>query len=292
MELPGSCFWKFCRARAGSALLVLLSLSSSATAGAGQDRPPGGWAGSWLKCNEALIYSRQALPPAVKLHAKQLIEQLHPAKLIAEPELVEKVCGFTAKPWRYSADAVVAVYETAVYKPSGFGGADEVYRTLAIAVLKVPAKGGALSVTAKTAEPLRLQKEIQLDRLDLARYQLNEKETAFGLRTIKYFAYGSGGGADAYLQLFRVNDGVVSLVLSTLISSSSMIKGEWNKGGSRERRSKGSEKDAVIRVLPQKSNGMFDLEKASGGKHAVFRWNGKEYATTDAEPVDKVNEDE
>jgi hypothetical protein len=135
-----------------------------------------------------------------------------------------------------------------------------------------------------------LEKDIRFDRFDLAAYQLTETETAFGLRTVKNVMYAGGGGADEYLELFRISDGVVVPILSTLMISTALEAGEWRKDGTREHHDVGSGKGAFIRVLKVKSNGFFDFEKyVSAGKHAIFHWNGKAYATSDPDPLKSVN---
>ncbi|HJX84318.1 MAG TPA: hypothetical protein VJ723_08250, partial [Candidatus Angelobacter sp.] len=99
-----------------------------------------------------------------------------------------------------------------------------------------------------------------------------------------------GGGADEYLQLFRIRDGAVVPILSTLMKSTAMEAGEWRKDGTREHHDVGNDKGAFIRVLKQKTNGFFDLEKyVSSGRHAIFHWNGNAYATSDPDPLKSVN---
>src|SRR5260370_24943646 len=194
------------------------------------------------------------------------------------------------KRWKYAPNGFIAVFEAAVLQPSGAGGASEEYRTLSVGLVTVAKDGNSVSVDARTAQPYRLEQDVRFDRFDLAAYQLTESETAFSLRTVKNTMYAGGGGADEYLELFRLKDGAVVPILSTLMKSTALVAGEWRNDGTREHHDVGNDKGAFIRVLKQKTNGCFDLEKyVSSGKHAIFHWNGQVYTTRDPDPLKSVN---
>jgi hypothetical protein len=236
------------------------------------------------------MYLQSNMSAAIMNRQPEVIGKLHPAPFINGPNVYELQCGLLVKAWKYSANGFIAVFETAVLHPSGAGGAEEEYRTISVGLVTVAPDGNSVSVGPRTAQPYRLEKDIRFDRFDLAAYQLTESETAFGLRTLKNTMYAGGGGADEYLELFRINDGVVTPILSTLMKSTALEAGEWHKDGTREHHDVGNDKGAFLRVLKVKSNGFFDLEKyLSNGKHAIFHWNGKTYATSDPDPLKSVN---
>jgi hypothetical protein len=248
------------------------------------------WLPKFVTCSDSPLYVQSNMSAAIMNRQAEVIGKLHPTPLINSPNVYELECGLLVKPWKYSPNGFIAVFETAVLKPSGSGGASEEYRTLSVGLVTVAKDGNSVAVDARTAQPYRLEQEVRFDRFDLAAYQLTESETAFGLRTIKNTMYAGGGGADEYLELFRINNGVVVPILSTLMISTALEAGEWRKDGTREHHDVGNEKGAFIRVLKVKSNGFFDLEKyLSNGKHAIFHWNGKAYATTDPDPLKSVN---
>jgi hypothetical protein len=165
----------------------------------------------------------------------------------------------------------------------------EVSRKLALAMVRVSGAGSCFDLIAKTAAPLEratiepptIDGGLRLDHFDFAPYRLNEQETAFGLRSYFYTMYIGGSGHDEVLELFRVKDGMIEPVLWTWMASSNLVKGEQ----------RGDPKGAVIRVLPTKTKGMFDLKKsARGGRSAIYRWNGQRYETHDPEPMKCFNE--
>ena len=248
------------------------------------------WLPKFINCSDSPLYVQSNLSPAIMNRQAEVISKLHPAALLAGAKEYELACGLLVKPWKYSPNGFIAVFETAVLSPSGAGGASEEYRTLSVGLVTVSTDGKSVSVAAKTAQPYRLEKEVRFDRFDLAAYQLTESETAFGLRTVKNTMYAGGGGADEDLELFRINDGAVVPILSTLMKSTALVAGDWRKDGTREHHDTGDDKGAFIRILKQKSNGCFDLEKyISSGKHAIFRWTGKAYATSEPDPLKSVN---
>jgi hypothetical protein len=278
--------------RCATLLIALpLCVATSATSqqnNADASRPT--WLPKFVTCSDSPMYAQSNMSAAIMNRQTEVISKLHPAPLIKTPNTYELECGLLVKPWKYSPNGFIAVYETAVLHPSGAGGAEEEYRTLSVGLVTVAKDERSVSVDARTAAPCRLEKDVRFDRFDLAAYQLTETETAFGLRTIKNVMYAGGGGADEYLELFRTKDGAVVPILSTLMVSTALEAGEWRKDGTREHHDVGNGKGAFIRVLKVKTNGFFDFEKyISSGKHAIFHWNGKAYATSDPDPLKSVN---
>jgi hypothetical protein len=262
-------------------VLFLLMLFATAAAAAGQSQSIDR---EFLKAVTATACenfqaSKQPTPPAIVAAEAEFIRQLHPAKLADEPEKAERGCGLIVRAGNLAQGRYVAAYQTIVYVPSGSGGVSEASRTVAVGLVNLAKDGSTATLAAKTAAPLELRPNEQLERFDLARYQLNEKETAFGLRSAIHEAYGGGGGADVYLTLFRENKGTLDVVLTALIASSNIVHGE----------ERGNEKDAIIKVMPHKTSGVFDLEKSIAGRRQVWQWNGKAYATKDPEAVECVN---
>ncbi len=261
-------------------VLFLLTLFATAAAGATQSQPIDR---EMLKrvvagdC-ETFQYSRQPTPPAIMVAEPEFIRQLHPAKPADEPEKVERGCRLMVRVRNLTQGQYVVAYQTIVYVPSGSGGVSEASRSVAVGLVNLAKDGSTAALAARTSAPLERRPNDQLERFDMARYELNEKEMAFGLRSAIHEAYG-GGGADVYLTLFRENNGTLEVVLTALIASSNVVHGE----------ERGGEKDAIIKVLPRKTNGVFDLEKSIAGRRQVWRWNGKAYETKDPEPVECVN---
>ncbi len=274
-------------------LLITIPLYGAAMAGEQQNNADGdrpAWLPKFVTCSDSPLYIQSNMSAAIMNRQEEVISKLHPAPLIKSPNVYELECGLLVKPWKYSPNGFIAVFETTVLKPSGSGGASEEYRTISVGLITVAKDGNSVSVDARTAQPYRLEQDVRFDRFDLAAYQLSATETAFGLRTVKNTMYAGGGGADEYLELFRVKDGAVVPILSTLMKSTALIAGEWRNDGTREHHDAGDEKGAFIRVLKVKTNGFFDFEKyVSSGKHAIFHWNGKAFATSDPDPLESVN---
>lgn len=267
--------------------LCAIAIATAQPNNADASRPQ--WLPKFVTCSDSPMYAKSNLSAVIMNRQTEVIGKLHPAPLIKTPSEYELECGLLVKPWKYSPNGFIAVFETAVFKPSGSGGTSEEYRTLSVGLVTVATDGSSVSVVARTAQPYELEQDVRFDRFDLAAYQVTESETAAGLRTLKNTAY-AGGGADEYLVLFRIKDGAVVPILSTLMKSTALIAGEWHKDGSREHHDVGDEKGAFIRVLKVKTSDFFDLEKyVSSGKHATFHWNGKAYATGDSDPVKPVN---
>jgi hypothetical protein len=224
---------------------------------------------------------RREMPPAIQTRQSELMQQLHPANLLMERRKIERGCMPAAQAWPHRANLYLVPFETMVREQKRGGGEKEASRSLAIALVRVSGDGACLSVIAKTAQPLERKGELELDHFDFAPYRLNAHETAFGLRSFFNTAYVGGGGRDEVLELFRVKDGVIEPILWTLVASSSFRHGEQD----------GDPKGAVIRVLPTKTNGVFDLKKrVRGGGAAIFRWNGHAYETHNPEPVECLND--
>ena len=262
-------------------VLILLTVFTTALAAAAQSQPINREMvkkAADMDC-ETFQHSKQPTPPAIMAAEEEFIRQLHPAKLIDEPAKVERGCKLMVRARSLFPGQYAAAYQTIVYIPSGSEGVDEASRTLAVGLINLTKDGSTAAPAAKTATPLELRPNERTERLDLARYELNEKEMALGLRTAIHESYAGGGGDDIYLTLFRENNGRLDVILTALISSS-------NIGHAEER---GVRKDAIIKVLPRKTNGIFDLEKSIFGRKQVWQWNGKAYATKDPEPVDCVN---
>jgi len=262
-------------------ILFLLTLFATAAAGATQSQPIDR---EMLKrvvagdC-ETFQYSKQPTPPAIMVAEPEFIRQLHPAKPADEPEKVERGCRLMVRVRNLTQGQYVVAYQTIVYVPSGSGGVSEASRSVAVGLVNLAKDGSTAALAARTSAPLERRPNDQMERFDMARYELNEKEMAFGLRSAIHEAYGGGGGADVYLTLFRENNGTLDVILTALIASGNVVHGE----------ERGAEKDAIIKVLPRKTNGVFDLEKSISGRRQVWRWNGKVYETKDPEAVECVN---
>jgi len=132
--------------------------------------------------------------------------------------------------------------------------------------------------------PKNPYEDLRIRRFDCKEYRLNETVSAFSLGMVETSMYPGGWGEDEFLDLFKVENGSISLVLSTLVRSTST----WPKYSE----TKVSHRAAVIRIQTRKSNGMFDLRKSTSEltrNAAIFHWTGTKYETTDADPVEDVN---
>lgn len=233
------------------------------------------------KCTDDLYWqaAREKMPAAIQGRQSDLMQLLQPAEVVRAGETIER-CQLVAKAWGLLSNSYLVLHQTIVDSKTG-DGRDLQSRSLAMALVRISADGTSLSVIAKTPAPLERKGWLYLKRFDFAPYQLNENETAFGLRTFYDTTYMGGGGSDDLLELFRVKDGRIEPILSTLMASSNFVHGEQ----------RGDPKGAVIRVLPTKTDGVFDLKKSvRGSGAAIYRWNGHAYATRDPEPVECVNE--
>lgn len=262
-------------------VLFLLTVLATAAAAAAQSQPIDREMLKRVTVTDCDTFqsSKQPTPPAIVAAEAEFIRQLHPGKLTDEPEKVERGCKLMIRARNLAEGRYAVAYQTIVYIPSGSGGVSEESRTLAVGLVSLAKDAGTAALTAKTAAPLERRPNEKPERFDLARYELNEKEMAFGFRSVIYEAYGGGGGADVYLTLFRENNGTLDVILSSLISSSNLVHGE----------ERGDQKDAIIKVLPRKTNGIFDLEKSIAGRKQIWQWNGKAWETKDPEPVECVN---
>jgi hypothetical protein len=280
--------------------MLALCLPAGAQQG-GRETPSGRFADPSLvsdRCWDSLYdrAGRREMPRALQAGLPRLMELLHPDKLVMENGNIERWCKPAVVAWPDHhpspptpggpgtpghANLYLVAFETIVHKTHYEGTMEEASRKLALALVRVSGDGDSWQAIAKTAEPLERKAELVLDRFDFAPYRLNEHETAFGLRSYFNTTYIGGGGHDQILELFRLRDDTIEPVLWTLIGSSNFVKGEQ----------RGDPKGAVIRVLPEKTNGKFDLKKSvRGGGSQIFRWNGQRYETHDPEPVECFNE--
>ncbi len=105
---------------------------------------------------------------------------------------------------------------------------------------------------------------------DLAPYKLSTDQVAFGLRVAWQTMYGGGGGTFTALMLFLVQGDRIVNVLSEPIE-------EWGMSGSRPDEKYEWKTKNVLRILPHKHSGYFDLQlKERGGKwKKTFQWDGE-----------------
>jgi hypothetical protein len=107
---------------------------------------------------------------------------------------------------------------------------------------------------------------------DFAPYKVANDQIAFGIRVGWQVMYGGGGGMYDALMLFLVRGDKIVNVLSEPIGESGM-----SGGAAEEKRT--WETNNVVRILPSKHAGHFDLQlKARGGKwKQTFQWDAGAY---------------
>jgi len=264
----------------GSILLMTSPVWASA-----EELPTGSFKES-IQCTE-LVPSGQdseVLPASITREA--IIQKLHPTPLLDSNEEFEKICGIPARelPSQMGNTAVFLVYQR--YTKNLHGGYDSSDLLVQIGVL---AQGEKPSWVATTSSPIQL-KESTIAGLDFAPYRVTPELTAFGIRCDRHFMYAGGGGANQYLELFIVNGGTVTPILSTLMKSSSITAGEWHKGQTRDHWQHGSRTSATISILKTLTLGHFDLLKKQGKRQATLKWDGNRYVLKGKDPIQDVND--
>jgi hypothetical protein len=179
--------------------------------------------------------------------------------------------------------ALLLVYQT--YKKNRFGGYDSSDLLVQIGVLS---GGEEPRWVATTSSPIELE-QASIVALDFAPYRVTPELTAFGMRWEQHFMYAGGGGINQYLELFIINRGAVTPILSTLMSSGSLIAGAWHEDKTRDHLEQGSETSATISILKTMTLGHFDLLKKHGKGQATLKWDGHRYVLKGKEPVQNVN---
>ncbi|MGE3611128.1 MAG: hypothetical protein AB7I27_16170 [Bacteriovoracaceae bacterium] len=237
------------------------------------------------ECEFSTAWDKDKVPEWLK--TEDVIKQLHPAPLINLPNKKEISCGVRLRLWKNSE--YIAIYKTSTVIPSGFGGYKNLNNDIYLGLVIKEEKG--TKFIAKTGKPLSLVLDEDLDRLDLAKYQLNESEVAMGVRTLRRSTYIGGGGSNEYLYLFRVSSGDFKQIFYSLMSSEALVGGEWKEDGTRAKIEVG-QKPAVINVLKEKTNGFFNLEKKAGKAIMIFKYDGKMYSSTDKEIIQDKNLEE
>lgn len=114
-----------------------------------------------------------------------------------------------------------------------------------------------------------------LDRLDIANYQLNQHTKAFGLRLNTSAGFAGGGQSRQNMTLFAILNGKLKPVLNVPTYSFSDIAGSWNVDGTRQHDIEQSE--YILIITKQKTNGFYDILWKEKNKKQTenkrYRWD-------------------
>jgi hypothetical protein len=190
---------------------------------------------------------------------------------------------------RFSDDVVLAKQWKAVRDGWVIGSTSSNGRLL-IALCRIPAAPSAVEVIALNTQDEKIATDESLSALDLANYHLNPRETAIGIRVTRRRSYAGGGASADYLHLYRLVDKNLVKVLSTPMSYSVSIAGEWKKDGTRGLQEAAGQ--AILSVSKNLTQGFFDLTKeVKGGKKVAFKWRGTNYQIEGVDPLMKSDFD-
>lgn len=116
-----------------------------------------------------------------------------------------------------------------------------------------------------------------LDRLDLANYQLNDTTKAFGIRYSVDTGYAGGGASSQAMNLFAVIAGRLKPVLSVATYEYENIAGEWHNDGTRDHDITTSE--YILKILPQQKNGFYNIlwqeKSVKKPEQRIYTWNNQ-----------------
>jgi hypothetical protein len=271
------------------ALLSLAALLCSSPASAKPATEPQEWYSS--QCENADLRTTYPLPEG--LTREDVLRDLVVGPLVETPLERESICTVFGKRWKLQkVPTVLAFVETAFDKrrDDKLDGFIDTTQRLRIGMYRQDATG-RYRLVAKSSDgsAYDFQSQEAVSSLDFAPYKLTPTEYAFGVRMHRNFTYAGGGGEQETLVLYRVEGDGMRPILTTLMSSRSMIAGDWHEDGTRDHQFNGDGNSADISVSKKRTQGFFDLKKRGNGRSAVFKWNGDSYELRGRDPVEDTN---
>ncbi len=115
-------------------------------------------------------------------------------------------------------------------------------------------------------------------RFDLAAYKIAPGAVAFGVRAGWSEGYSGGGANFEALYLFHIDGPTLRVVFAQPMSFFKSIAGDWHPDGTRDHDM--SDASNILVVLPEKTDGYFDLQlRQQGGKwRKTLKWSAAERA--------------
>lgn len=110
-------------------------------------------------------------------------------------------------------------------------------------------------------------------RFDLAAYKIAPGAVAFGVRAGWNEGYSGGGASFEALYLFHIDGPTLRVVFARPMSFVKSIAGDWHKDGTRDHDM--SDASNILLVLPEKTDGYFDLQlRQQGAKwRQTLKWS-------------------
>lgn len=126
--------------------------------------------------------------------------------------------------------------------------------------------------TEDTKAPL-LSVPTEWKRFDLAAYKIAPGAVAFGVRAGWSEGYSGGGANFEALYLFHIDGPTLRVVFAQPMSFFKSIAGDWHPDGTRDHDM--SDASNILVVLPEKTDGYFDLQlRQQGGKwKKTLKWS-------------------
>lgn len=130
-----------------------------------------------------------------------------------------------------------------------------------------------VDLSTQDAEAPQQAMPTEWNRFDLAAYKIAPGAVAFGIRAGWNEGYSGGGASFEALYLFHVDGPTLRVVFARPMSFVKSIAGDWHPDGTRDHDM--SDASNILLVLPEKTDGYFDLQLRQQGEkwRQTVKWS-------------------